>query len=146
MLSIKEELRIDLYGQNLISIEDMLNFFSLFEIEEKREYLEEIISLINQSKPFDEDIAVAIKESGLKSTYTPCVMLKKGVATHNLILISKLPENELDKVLTLFLSLFRIAYLRRYSQEKGNPEKWWYWDLSDEDTVQKILNGSFYDR
>jgi len=50
-----------------------------------------------------------------------------------------LPENELNKTFTLFLSLFKIAYQRRYQEEKNNPDKWWYWDLSDEKKLKLIM-------
>lgn len=43
----------------------------------------------------------------------------------------QLPNNELRKVIILLLSVFKIAYRRRYEQERDNPDKWWYWDLSD---------------
>lgn len=66
-------------------------------------------------------------------------MIKKGVATHNLLTISNLPEDELNKVLRLFLSIFKIAYLRRYEEEKDGTYKWWYWDLSDKKNIDKIL-------
>lgn len=91
-----------------------------------------------QSKPTNDDIQPAISASKLKPTFTPCVLLRKGVATHNLNCIIELPENELTKAYTLLLSLFRIAYGRRYDVEKGHPGKWWYWNLSDEDNIEAI--------
>ena len=69
---------------------------------------------------------------------TPCVMLQKGVANHNLYKILQLPEAELEKVLRLFINLFKIGYQRRFEQEKGDPNKWWYWDLSDDRKIEII--------
>ena len=54
-----------------------------------------------------------------------------------------LPEYELNKAFVLFLlflSLFRIAYQRRYQREKNHQDKWWYWDLSDNEKVNEIIS------
>ncbi len=67
------------------------------------------------------------------------MLLSKGVANHNLQKIAELPESELNKALLLLLGLFKISYQRRFKEEKNHPDKWWYWDLSDEHTVEIIL-------
>jgi hypothetical protein len=139
-MRIEEEILINQYGQDIISINFLLNRFKLLNIEEKKIYLRDILNLIIQSKVINDDIQEAIKNSNLKSTYTPCVMLKRGVASHHLEKIICLPDKEADKILSLFLSLFRIAYMRRFKIEKNNSTKWWYWDLSDEKKVELILN------
>lgn len=52
---------------------------------------------------------------------TPCVLLKKSVANHNLEKIVSLLDNELTKAFVLFMSLFSsIAYKRRFEIEKNN--------------------------
>jgi hypothetical protein len=139
---IEEEILINKYGQGLLSNEILLNKFSAFDLDNKNKFLNKIIYLIMQSKAKDEDINPAIAESNLKSTYTPCVLLSKGVANSNLLRIISLPENELNKAFILLLSLFKIAYQRRFKEEKDNPNKWWYWDLSDEKNIQKIIKAN----
>ncbi len=137
----EEEIFINKYGQGLVSNEELQNNFKTLDLSKKRDFLTDMIFVIMQSKPNDNDIEVAILESKLKSTFTPCILLKKGVASHNLTKIIELPEDELNKALLLFLSLFKIAYQRRFNLEKNNPDKWWYWDLSDElklDELRKI--------
>ena len=52
-----------------------------------------------------------------------------------------LPENEIGKIFILFMSIFRIAYSRRFKEEMNNINKWWYWDLSDNSNVERILEG-----
>jgi len=138
-MNIVEEIAVNKYGQNLISINDITDKFILKILNDKKEYLSEIVNLIQQSKAKDDDISLAIKNSNLKSTYTPCVLIKKGLISNVFENMISLPENELQKVLILFLSLFKIAYERRYKSEKNNPNKWWYWDLSDEENIKKIL-------
>jgi transcription initiation factor IIE alpha subunit len=140
MLNIAEEILINKYGQGVITIDPLVNLFNNLGIENKKNYLEEILHLILQSKPNNDDIEPAIEQSKLRPTYTPCILLKRGgVANHNLKKLVNLPNNEQEKVLILLMSLFRIAYLRRFNNEKNNPGKWWYWDLSEPNIEDKIL-------
>lgn len=137
-MKIEHEILISKYGQELVNTEELLDLFRSFDISFQKVFLNEILFFILQSKSKEEDIEPAIINSGLKSTYTPCVLLKKGVANHNLEKLINLPENELTKVFVLLLSLFRVAYRRRFAVEKDNPEKWWYWDLSDKENINRI--------
>lgn len=139
-MKIKDEILVNKYGQNLPVIEQLTESFNLLDLPSKRLFLNDILYLIMQSKPKDEDIESAIVQSDLKSTYTPCILLKKGVANHYLQKIVNLPENELYKAFILLLNLFKIAYNRRFQEEKSNLGKWWYWDLSDDKMVERILN------
>lgn len=138
-MKIEDEILINKYGQELVEIDSLLNLFLGFDLSYQKIFLHEILHLILQSNPNDEDIESAITHSRLKSTYTPCVLLRKGVSYHNLKKMIDLPENELKKVFVLFLSLFKIAYRRRFIIEKNNLDKWWYWDLSDKVNIDKIL-------
>ncbi|HLV39851.1 DUF5958 family protein [Xanthomarina sp.] len=138
-MKLEEEILINRYGQGLADSRELLSNFNTLDPEKKRTFLTDMTFLIIQSKPSDNDIEAIISDSKLKPTYTPCILLKKGVASHNLSKIIALPENELDKVFLLFLSLFKIPYQRRFKDEKNHPDKWWYWDLSDEHKVEMIL-------
>lgn len=140
MLIIKDTILINKYGQGIIDISPIMTLFRIFNEEKKRDYLEEISSLILQSKPNNNDIERAINESQLKSTYTPCVLLRKGVKNHNIRKIIALPNAELEKALMLLMGLFKVAYQRRFNEEKNNPDKWWYWDLSDQYNIEKVKN------
>jgi len=138
MLRTNEAITLNKYGQGLIVSEILVDTFSGLGLIEKRNYLKEIIALIQQSKPKEEDIQPAILESNLKPTFTPCVLLTKGVANQHLQKIAELPESELNKALLLLLGLFKVSYQRRFQAEKNNPNKWWYWDLSDNQKINKI--------
>lgn len=140
MLQFKELFKLNKYGQDLIERDCFFDTFVDFNSEEKNKYLRELVFLISQSKPQNKDIESAIVKSALKATFTPCVLLKKGVLTSNLLRIVDLPDSESVKVLFLLLELFNISYKRRFNEEKNNPDKWWYWDLSDEDNVLKVCN------
>jgi hypothetical protein len=123
----------------LIAIDQLTTGFRLLELMTKKKFLNELLFLIMQSKPEEGDIEPAIIKSDLKSTFTPCVLLKKGVANHNLKKIINLPEYELTKAFVLLLNLFKVAYERRFIDEKDNPHKWWYWDLSDHEKLEKVM-------
>ncbi len=135
-----EEISINKWGQKLISIEEIEQYFLLFSEEEKRIYLTDLSNLILQSKPQNVDIDDSIKKTGLKETHTPFVLLKKnGVKLFSFEKIINLPENELGKTFKLLLYLFQISYERRYEIEKNDMNKWWYWDLSDGKNIDRIL-------
>lgn len=138
-MKIEHEIAVNKYGQGLVEVEQLLELFQRFDFDFQQVFLREILFLILQSKPKEEDIESAILDSGLKSTYTPCVLLKKGIATHNLEKLINLPANERTKVFVLLLSLFKMAYKRRFVLEKNNPDKWWYWDLSDETRNENLI-------
>lgn len=138
-MKIQDEILINKFGQGLILLDSINLMFEEFIIEQKKVFLNEIINLISQSKPIKEDIELAIIESKLKQTFTPCVILKKGIESHNLKIILSLPEQEFNKSFVLLLNLFKIAYNRRFKIEKNNPYKWWYWDLKDENVLKKIV-------
>lgn len=137
-MDLEYEILINKYGQGLVNKEPLLQFFKSLEEISQKAILNDMLFLIQQSKAKDDDIDLAILNSGLKSTYTPCVLLKKGVLNYNLERIINLPKQEMTKVFLLLLSLFREAYQRRFLMEKNNPEKWWYWDLSDESNISRI--------
>ena len=79
-MKLETEILLNKFGQTLIGIDPLLHLFEGLEVTSKRSFLNELLFLILQSKPKEEDIELAIVNSGLKSTYTPCVLLKKGVS------------------------------------------------------------------
>lgn len=140
-MKIEIEILINKYGQGLIPLSVLQEEFDAYSLCQKRSFLQEMSFLIIQSKPKEEDVNLAIKEEKLKSGYTPCVLLKKGINSYNLERVISLPENEIGKIFILFMSIFRIAYSRRFKEEMNNINKWWYWDLSDNSNVERILEG-----
>jgi hypothetical protein len=138
-MNIEDEILVNKYGQSLIAIQQLIDKFRLLDLLQKKLFLNDILYLIMQSKPQEEDIESAIKGSELTPTFTPCVLLRKGVANHHLQKIIELPEVELNKAFVLLLSLFKVAYERRFDIEKNATNKWWYWDLSDEEKIRQIM-------
>lgn len=139
-MKIEQEILINQYGQGIVEIDQLMSLFETFDNNSKISFLNDVLFFIIQSKPKDDDAESAIMKSNLKPTYTPCVMLKKGINTNNLMKIIELPESEQKKGFILLLSLFKIAYSRRFEKEKNQPDKWWYWDLSDNEKVNSIIS------
>lgn len=137
-MNIQQELELNMFGQNLLDESDILETYSTLNILSKHNYLNHLVTLILQSKPIDGDIENAIKQSTLKETFTPCILLKNGIKYNTLKRIINLPENELKKSLILLLNLFKIAYQRRFKIERNSTSKWWYWDFSENINIQKI--------
>lgn len=139
-MKLEYEILVNQYGQDLFFKEDILNLFESFDINDKQTFFINILDLIMQSKPQETDVQFAIDMSCLKPTHTPCVLLRKIGINHNLKKLIELPENEWKKSLTLLLSLFKIAYRRRFEEEANDPNKWWYWNLSDDSIIRAIKN------
>lgn len=76
-MKIEHEIAVNKYGQGLAEVEQLLDLFQRFDFDFQQVFLNEILFLILQSKPKEEDIESAILHSGLKSTFTPCVFAKK---------------------------------------------------------------------
>ena len=94
-MTIEHEILINQYGQDLLSLEELMQtFFLNLSNEYQRMYLNDVVNLIIQSKPKYEDVSLAIKTSQLKETYTPCVLLRKGISYAILSQIASLPNNE----------------------------------------------------
>lgn len=137
-MDINEQIVINKFGQDLLAFPEVLNIFQSKDRENKKQFLTDLAFLIIQSKSNDSDIDSAIELGKLKPTYTPCVKIRKGIKGNVLQELIDLPDNETEKVLVLFLSLYKIAYKRLLSTEKENPYKWWYQDLSNENFVDRI--------
>ena len=106
-MTLEYEILFNKYGQDIILPEVLIsNFLEACE-DEQKDFFNHLLLLIQQSKAENQDIEEAIKNSGLKSTYTPCVVLKKGIEMNNLTKISKLPNHEKLKSFRLLLELLK---------------------------------------
>lgn len=136
----QSKININKFAQNIIDIDTLFEVFVHKSVTEKRIFLREFVYyFLIQSKPENIDVEGAIINSSLKDTYTSCVLLKKfGVSKMGLEKILKLPENELRKAFVLLLNLYKIAYNRKYLEERNNPDKWWFWDLRDVKNLKRL--------
>ena len=139
MTTIEDEILFNRYAQGVVEAEDLLDVFLKRSMKGQEEYFNLLVMLVGQSRPELEDVELAIESSNLKPTYTPCVVLRKGVEYRNLKKIVNLPSEEHSKAFRLLLALFRISFQRRYKNDPNPSHKWWYWDLSKDEIVASIL-------
>jgi hypothetical protein len=85
------------------------------------------------ASPHSEDAAKAVAASGLKPTFTPCVLLTTGLGVrHQLAKISNLPGAELGKAFLLPIALLAVADTgRRTTNPLNTTHHWWHRDLRD---------------
>lgn len=90
-----------------------------------------LYTMVVQSHPTREEAVQAIEETGLKPTFTPCVLLvKDNTPEKNVGKICSLPEYEHRKALILLMKVFQIADKRRRETEcKEGCSHWWHQDL-----------------
>lgn len=139
-MNVDENIKLIQFSQNLITIKELGKDFISKDIQSKKEYLRQLIFLLVQIHPKQEDIDKAIDLTGMKRTYTPFVMIKKGISQSSLDAMINLPDHEVDKVFYLFAALYKVAYEREKNKinNQDNPYKWWFSDLSDEEVREKI--------
>lgn len=108
------ELQLNRIAQGLVPEDSGLRWFGGLIAAERVAVLKDLAYITHQSHPKLEEVPSAIVRSGLKSTFTPCVMLQNADRpTSALSRIASLPEPEHAKSFRLLLALFSIADARR---------------------------------
>ncbi len=127
-------------AQGVRPLAELIQWFEMQHRDHQRRILSELCDMIQHSRPRQDDGVQAIKNSGLKPTFTPCILLSRGTDIVRLRKVASLPEAERTKAMILLLNLFRISDNRRQSQEGADePElHWWHEDLSDPKVLADI--------
>lgn len=101
-------------AQSPDSLESICDWFMGLEPNDRRTALQFLSGSCQQAHPLPDEGKAAIIMSGLKSSFTPCVMLSKVPfperAVHR---IAELPDDEHTKAFRLLYCLFAIADTRR---------------------------------
>ncbi len=116
-MSIDEEILVNQLAQGIVPIESGRTWFRSLETGavddntlSKRSVLRGLACFIKNAHPIPTDALDAIQASGLKPTFTPCVLLRSGEDTATqLAKITGLPEPELEKAFTLMIALLEVA-------------------------------------
>jgi len=138
-LNIDELIFLNQAAQGLHSLEKIDGWFLKQSSEYQRRVLVELGNMIQHARPLPEDGPQAVVESGLKHSYTPCVLLSKGANKMQINRIVSLSNEELNKSLHLLLKLFSIADKRRRGAEtEGIERHWWHQDLSNPSIIKSI--------
>lgn len=138
-MNIHDELFLNHVAQGIVTSKAGEEWFSSLAVDGQQETLRWIANMSVQAGARTEDAGAAIKESGLKPTHTPCVLLSRDNLSVQLAKIVNLPSAEFLEAYKLLMPLFRIADSRRHQTQcaKGCLH-WWHRDLSNADVVEEI--------
>jgi hypothetical protein len=123
----ERELKINQIAQGLVSLADGLEWFDGATPDFRLEIMRSLDLCIFQSHPTIEDIEQGIKKSGLKESYSPCVLIRKKPFNQVRQKILEMPELDLRRGFVLLISVFSVADLRRReTQCKGGCTHDWH--------------------
>jgi hypothetical protein len=123
----ESELQLNRIAQGIVSLDAGLQWFGALSSSEQGNVLNNLAHMTHQAHPRTEELAPAILRSGLKETFTPCVVLQTSDRpTQALSRIAALPESEHLKSFRLLMALFSIADARRRESEckDGCTHEW----------------------
>lgn len=127
MTGSQESQFLNSLAQGICAIEEGKKWFKILSVEKQHEIIRELSIYAQQAMARNSDVQNAINKSGLKASYTPCVLARKGNLRAQLTKIVNLPRNEYEKIFILLLFLFSIAdERRRRDQCKNNCSHWWH--------------------
>jgi hypothetical protein len=139
MLSVDEEILLNQLAQGIVSDLEGDAWFQAQSEDGKRRLLLGLNAFILQASPRPEDAVVAISESRLKQTLTPCILIVKPDLKVQLAKLARLPESELPQVFGLLIKLLAVADSRRRREKPLDlVNHWWHRDLNDPKVVNDI--------
>jgi hypothetical protein len=126
MLNLTEQRHLNEIGRSIL-VEAGVNWFRSLDDKTKTAVLIDLVMFALQAGARPSDAEPAIARSGLKPTFTPCVLLKRSPLSSSLAKIRQLPPNEQEKSFRLLVALYRIADDRRRSTRcAGGCSHWWH--------------------
>lgn len=147
-MTIELEICLNQIAQEVVPPDEALQWFNNFEHDEQMGMFQILLFINLQAGALADDADQAVSRSGLRPTFTPCVLLYKAqrMQPHSqpalqqvLWKIANLPANEKEKSLHLFVALFQVADARRRERCFQPERHWWHRELSDENVVAEIL-------
>ena len=140
-MNLTDEIIIIQFAQGHHPEADLLDRFGQLTEEDQRKRIFELSHMLERYRLPDSDIQQANALGSSGDTPIPFLILHAGytgLARPGLRI--NMADGELERSFTILLSLVKKAYQRYVEQEKAAPANWWYWDLSNSETVQNILS------
>jgi hypothetical protein len=106
-------LRINKIAQGMEPIEEGVAWFHESDSNERGDILRALNICLVQSHPTDEDIESGVKSSGLKETYSPCVLVLRTPFNSARRKVLSLTGLDQERAFRLFLFIFATADRRR---------------------------------
>lgn len=123
----ERKLKINQIAQSQISLAEGLEWFDGATPDFRVEIMRSLDLCIFQSHPAIDDIEEGIWKSGLKESYSPCVLIRKKPFNQVRQKILGMPEVDLRRSFILLISVFSVADLRRReTQCKGGCTHDWH--------------------
>ncbi|MDH5547969.1 MAG: DUF5958 family protein [Gammaproteobacteria bacterium] len=121
------ELTINKIAQNLISVDDGLKWFEDSDENQKMDIMRSLDMCIFQSHPTVEDIDLGMQNSGLKETYSPCVLIRSKPFNEARQKVLSMTGLDQYRAFQLFVAIFAAADNRRREMEcKGGCSHEWH--------------------
>ncbi len=140
-MNIKDKIRVNHAAKSPVERKAAIDWFHQMDSSEKSDVLRFLANVCLQAHPLQHEVDSGIEESGLKSTYTPCALLKKGALGEQMAKVVDLPEEEWEKAFVLLMSVFSVADSRRQMQDCSKGcDHWWHQDLDDDAVVDSIVS------
>ena len=114
------EISINKIAQGIIPLEQGMEWFQSSNDETRIKIMKTLDLCIYQSHPSKEDIEKGIELSGLKTTYSPCVIIR--VKPFNEVRQKVLRMSGIDQIRSfkLFVNIFSVADARRRKEQCVN--------------------------
>jgi hypothetical protein len=120
-------LKLNQIAQGLLPWSLGVSWFTGLLPSDQKSVLRDLAYITNQAHPRAEEVEPAMRLAGLKSTFTPCVLVSKGLsperAFHKIV---SLPETEWENSFRLLLALLSVADARRRTAHcaQGCSHEW----------------------
>lgn len=144
-MPVKSEMKIrDLvilvkYAQGAVVFNSFFGYVKFMKPSERKIFCSQIVELMGHFTIEDSSADIAIKQSGLNETCSACLILKDGINKTQLQKILELPESELESSFKLLVTLFSVGYQEGYQKNRNAPDKFWYWDYSENENAFKVV-------
>lgn len=138
-MTISNLVKLVKYAQGAVVFDTFYGILKFFKPPERKIFLSQIVELTGHFAINDSIADLAIKQSGLNSTCSACLILKEGFNETQLQKIVALPESELESSFKLLLTLFSLGYQEGYQKNRNAPDKFWYWDYSEVENAYKYV-------
>ncbi|GJM08384.1 MAG: hypothetical protein DHS20C11_06600 [Lysobacteraceae bacterium] len=116
----RTEHRLNRIAQGYIDTEKGVAWFEALPEGDRRRVLRSLSHMLAQSHPQPQEVQEAVLRSGLKATYTPCVVMEAKEFSDACGKVLSLPNDELVKAFRLWMAIFSISDGRRRATDCKN--------------------------
>lgn len=141
-LKIDEEIFIYQFTQGIYSLQEMNTWFEAYDLQNKRDILENLFCMVVQSHPTYAELETAAIDLKKITSPSAVMLLNRNKPFEKFgHQICGLPEKELLNGLDILLLTLTQSDTRRKLQENPNEcRHWWHKNLSDEKYLESLRN------